>query len=411
MTELVVRPITADEIEALYRSIKIPFLDNSALDHVPDWVRRTDPSRGFGAFDQGRVVGNAATLPLELTLPSFPGQPAPSLPVAAVTAVGVQPTHRRRGLLRQLMAAMLDDARSRGETVAALYASQATIYGRFGFGVGTFAAGVTVDTRHAAFARPLPVGHFELLEHGEAAKVLPEVFEQTRRHRTGEISRDSLWWAQRFEDQPEPGAKHPFTVVTDGGYARYEPAEGEHGTVNVVDLCAVDDDTEAALCQFLFHLDLVDKVHIIRRPVDDPVRWRLADVRRWQTTWVGDQLWVRVLDVPGAFSRRGYARPGRLGFEVTGPSVEPDAVSGENDTVGRWVLEVDQRTAQVRPAGPADTVELRVPLDALGSLYLGGVSALTLAASRRIEELRPGAARRADDLLSVRPAPFITTDF
>lgn len=411
MTELDVRPITADEVEALYHSIGVPFLNTSVVEQLPEWIKYFDPSRSFAAFDQGRVVGNAVTMPLEITLPGFPGQGAPSAPVAAVTAVGVHPTHRRRGLLRRLMAAMLDDARRRGEPVAALYASEGTIYGRFGFGAATFAAEITVDTHHAAFAHPRPAGDFQLLDHAEAAKVLPELFEKTRRRRAGEISRDRGWWAERFEDRPGPNPKHPFTVVTDGGYVRYNPAEDERGTLNVFDLCAVDDDTEAALAQFVLQVDLIGAVRFHRRPLDDPLRWRLVDTRRWQTSRVEDQLWVRVLDVPAAFSRRGYARPGRLVFEVVRPLIEPQAGAEDPAVLGRWVLETDGASATARPAGAGDAVELRVPLDALGTLYLGGVSALTLTAAGRVEELRAGAARRADDLLAVTPAPFTTTNF
>ncbi|MDQ1461465.1 MAG: hypothetical protein QOI08_2949, partial [Actinomycetota bacterium] len=82
------------------------------------------------AFESGRMVGVSRTYSFELTMPG-----GAMLPAAAVSWVSVQPTHRRRGVLTQMMKAMHDDARDRGEAAAILTASESSIYGRFGYGV------------------------------------------------------------------------------------------------------------------------------------------------------------------------------------------------------------------------------------------------------------------------------------
>ena len=83
------------------------------------------------AFEDGQIVGGAGAFPFELSVPGG------SLPCAGVTAVGVHPTHRRRGVLRSMMDTQLRDVHERGEPIAALWASEETIYGRFGYGIAS----------------------------------------------------------------------------------------------------------------------------------------------------------------------------------------------------------------------------------------------------------------------------------
>src|SRR4029078_8522579 len=91
--------------------------------------------------------------------------PRGALPCAATTVVGVAPTHRRRGVLRSMMRAHLDDAHERGEPLAALWASEETIYGRFGYGVGGFAGEVEIPKEYVDFVAPRdPTGRLRIVE-------------------------------------------------------------------------------------------------------------------------------------------------------------------------------------------------------------------------------------------------------
>src|SRR5262249_62239311 len=85
--------------------------------------------RTLTAYEGDYAVGAAASYPFELTIPG--GQ----LPAAGVTWVGVLPTHRRRGVLTEMMRNQIEDVHERGEPLAILWASEAAIYGRFGYGV------------------------------------------------------------------------------------------------------------------------------------------------------------------------------------------------------------------------------------------------------------------------------------
>src|SRR5215217_1628263 len=78
-----------------------------------------------------------------------------------VTAVTVRATHRRQGLLRWMMTEDLAAAKSEGLALAALTASEGSIYGRFGFGVATFERSIKVDTGPAFRLRVTPCGTVE----------------------------------------------------------------------------------------------------------------------------------------------------------------------------------------------------------------------------------------------------------
>ena len=127
---------------------------------------------------------------------------------------------------------------------------------------------------------------------------------------------------------------------------------------------------EAALWRFVLDLDLIGRVTALRRPLDEPLRWRLADPRQLQVTHVEDRLYVRILDVPAAFAARGYRREGRLVFDVQSLPAgdgKPDA------TPGRWVLDAGPDGATCRPARAGENADLRLGVTELGALYLGAL--------------------------------------
>jgi predicted acetyltransferase len=415
-----VRQLRPGEEAAFIRSVRVPFLDPATDDpeeqaHDERHARDLEVDRAWVAEERGHLVGNAAISSLDLTLPARPGAEAPLIPFAGVTAVGVHPTHRRRGLLRQLMARMLADGRARGDAFAGLIASEAVIYGRFGFGHATSAAEVCIDSREAVMLEPAPPLDIRLIDADEAGKVLPELFDRQRRLRPGEPNRNALHWEERLSDRPQrPRGTHGlFHAVCEEGYVSYRVHEqdilrGERHQLLVEELRGLTPETEAGLWQYVLGIDLVGEVRARRRPLDDPLRWRLADSRQLRVMDVVDWLYVRLLDVPAALEARGYRREGRLVLEVLPP---PDDLEGQADGApGRWVLEAGPDGASCRPAG-GQSADLRLRVTDLGALYLGGFPASLLAAAGRIEELRPGSLDRADGLLGTSPAPLTGTVF
>jgi predicted acetyltransferase len=419
--EPVVRKIEPEEGADFWRSVKIPFLevpgaDPDEAEALEQWLAKAELDRAWVVDAGDHFAGNACTYSFDVTLPAPPGQICPTAPMAAVSAVGVHPTHRRRGFLRQLIRAMHDDARERGEAIAGLEASESIIYGRFGYGLASNLALYSIDSRSSAFAVPAPDIDVALVDKDEAAKVLPDIFDRQRRTRAGEINRTRPgYWAQLLADRPgeRRGFGARFHAVSDDGYALYRAStdtnvfRGERAAILVEEVRGMTPEVEAGLLRFVFDLDLVGEVTLRRRPLDEPLRWRLADPRQLRTVGVEDRLYVRVLDPAAAFEARGYQGEGRLVLEVVPPAVleEPDAAPG------RWVLEAGPDGASCRRARTGEEPDLRLGLPALGTLFMGGFPATLLAAGGRIDELRPGSLVVADTLLITHPSPRSGTDF
>jgi predicted acetyltransferase len=361
------------------------------------FARTLPHERMHAAFEDGRVVGGAGAFPFELSVPGG------SLPCAGVTAVGVQPTHRRRGVLRAMMDTQLRDVHERGEPIAALWASEPTIYGRFGYGIAASAGELKVPHEWDAFAEPLePAGRTRFVTPEEARELFPPIYESVRRERPGMTSRDETWWADRQLRLPEHESNAPrrFVVLEVDGealaYAIYRTHSEFDGFLSssrlvVREALGTTPQATAAIWRFLLDVDWMAVVEAELVPPDHPLFLLLANQRRVRY-WLSDGIWVRLVDVPAALSGRVYNEGGPLVFEVR------DAVCEWND--GRWRLEggACERTDE--------EPDLVLDVAALGSAYLGAVSFAQLHEALRVEELREGAVARADALFAWRPLPW-----
>ncbi len=391
-----VRPAEPEDLPALVRADWAAF-GNRPTDAQIDGARNyLELDRTFVAVDGAQVVGSAGALSLELTVPG----PA-TVPAAGVTYVGVLPTHRRQGILTALMAQVIDDARRRGEPVAALLASESTIYRRFGFGAAVMAAAVEIERPYAQVRRPVDVaGRVRLLEPGEMSMVLPAIWDEYRRRHPGEVSRSTGWWGRRLDDDPifRRGGGPRFAAVWEdgGGYVTYRVQDNwDHGfprhTLTVEDLVASTPEARAGLWQYCFGVDLVSVIRAYAQPLDDPLRWGLVDPRRLRVTLVSDVLWVAVLDVEAALSARTYAGDQPLVIDVAG------------DGSYRLAAGECRRTD--------DLADLGIEAPDLGAVYLGGVSFATLARAGLVAELAAGAGACADALFATAPGPSSSTGF
>ncbi|HVP72036.1 MAG TPA: GNAT family N-acetyltransferase, partial [Gemmatimonadaceae bacterium] len=183
-----IRAVEADEIEQFMLADKRGF---SAL--APGTARtwaEAELDRTRLAFEGSEVVGGSRAYSFELTMPG-----GAQIPVAAVSWVAVIPTHRRRGILTQMMNALHEDARARGEAGAILTASESLIYGRYGYGVATWRLGISARRAHVEFRADVPAGgSVRFVEREEADRVMPEIYDQVRAVRPGMVSRPSYWW-------------------------------------------------------------------------------------------------------------------------------------------------------------------------------------------------------------------------
>ena len=411
-SDLDIRPVTPEELTGLTRAVITAFGESFDAERFKlEWTHH-ELDRTLGAFEDGEIVGSGRLYSLELTLPGGALEP-----VAAVSWIGVLPTHRRRGILTRIMARHLDDAVERGESMAVLHASEGVIYRRFGYGVATFATSATLDTRHSVFLLPPPAGgRVRLVDEDTARKVFPEIFDRVRRTQPGAVSRADQWWGAEFfyVEKKEEGTRFFVTYESPerslDGYAAYKVVPGWvdgdpliGARMEVFDLVTATPEARTALWRYLCDVDLVDTIRVNSIPVDEPLRWLLAESRRLQVTRLTDELWVRILDTPAALSARPYATDGRLVFEVA-DDFRPDGAAA-----GRFALEGGPEQAVVTRTD--ESPDLALAVADLGAAYLGAVTFSTLARAGLVEELVPGALGRADAMFRAERQPVVMTWF
>jgi predicted acetyltransferase len=403
--DLELRSVTEEEFATWSRGIERAFGFHSDDKNLEAWRASAELDRTLAAIDDGEFVGSAGAFSFEMALPG-----GSTLPAAGVTAVSVRSTHRRRGVLRQMMERQLADVVERGEPFAVLTASESVIYGRFGYGLATQYWGWSIKTEGTELAHPSTAGgRVRLIEKDEAQKVLPGIRAGAWRRHPGEVDWVQSRWDDRFRD-PEHDrdgmsalwfAVHESAAGEADGFVAWRTKPGWDGglpnmEVRVVELYGFDEEIETALFEHVLSIDLVRKVTAWGRPVEDPLRWRLADARRMQVKHVGDHLWLRVLDVEKALSTRELGTDDRLVIEVV-DEVRPS-------TAGTYRVEPGscRRTD--------DAPDLTMHVRDLGAVYLGGVTPSTLARANRISGDRD-ALQRADRLFASSATPWCATHF
>ncbi len=405
MPEQELRPVTDDEFLQWLRAESRAH--SNRLDHDPEDLRpQFDLSRSLAVFEGRNIVGGCQCHQLEMSIPG--GNSA----VGGVSNVAVQPTHTRQGIMSRMMRRQFNDMYEWGEPVAALFASESAIYGRFGYGVGTQHEFWKIDRHHNAYARRYETpGRIVFVEPDEIATKLPEVYRRVTAGRPGVFPKPPHKWE---EESRAPDAHDPQPRVRGRGrggvfYAAYEQDGRIDGyvsyrsnrpTITVTDLMAVTREAASALWRFCFDIDLMGETEAIKRPLDDPLPWMLADPRRLQRT-VRDGVWIRIVDAAAALGQRTYAEPGVLTIEVS------DSHCPWNN--GCFKLEGAPEGAACSTA--AGSPDISVDTSGLASAYLGTVTFTTLAGAGLVDEHTPGALLRADRMFAVPLQPWTPFSF
>jgi predicted acetyltransferase len=412
MNDIDIRPVEEHEHRPAADAFRAALLSGAVSDELMasgqaswsdgDWL---------AAWDGDRCIGNLGAFRFETTIPG-----GARVPTAGYSRVGVLPTHTRQGLLTQLMQRSLREARERGQVLASLRASEAPIYGRFGYGLaGDFVAAHITSDRTRPLQGARATGSMRLLRGEEVLDVVPSLYERVARRWVGTISRPEWMWKRYLKAATEPTAtpfgKGEFVAVhtgidgVDDGYVHYETELREEfatafvGSGTVHDLWGGSDAVELAIWQYLFDIDLVKTWRASERPVNDPIRRALYDVRAYETRQISDEQWLRLLDVDAALTARTY---GPCSTTVT-IAVSDPLIEDNND---RW--EISGGGAQ-RTSAPADLI---VDISTLSTAYMGSVAWRDIAASGLLAvDASPATLELLDTLFAVRPTGYCGTFF
>ena len=397
-----IRSPSEDELRQAMKAVEAAFGEEQKEEDLDRHQKAMPRDRFLVAYDGAIPVGTTASLPFELTVPGG------AVAAGGVTWVGVLPSHRRRGILTQMMKRQLDDLHERGEPLAILWASEAAIYGRFGYGIS--APTVQLDADRSRFSLrddPGPKGAVRLIDREEAARVLPPIYDAVRDRVPGFTSRsEKLWDLYRLAD-PEhwrrgAGPKFYAVLEFDGepvGYALYRiKLDWQEGfaksQVKVVETCATSDAAERELWRFLFGIDLIERIQGRHDP-GSPLFLMVVDPRSLKLR-VTEGLWLRLVDLDTALTGRTYATDDSVVVDVR------DELCPWN--AGRWRMGTDAGRTD-------DDAELELDVADLASAYLGAFDFGRLAAAQRVRELKSGALARATELFRTSRPPFCPEDF
>jgi predicted acetyltransferase len=397
---LAARTLTAEEVPALIHVVDRAFLKDSDPARTESIRQLMEPTRTHGVFDGDELIGGGTMQDRRMTLPGAGPQP-----VAAVSMVGVAPDHHRRGALTTLMRAQLHSQHGSGAAFAALYASEGTIYGRFGYGLAGNRAAYLLP-RGATFHSTVDVSGVRIREvdRETALPLMHHLHGKVAPTRVGWLDRTKSVWEdflyENDDDLRREGiTKYRYAIHPDGYAvynveAKWDSRKAENLT-HAREVLATTPQAYAALWQYLLNIDLTGSVSA-DAAVDDPIVHMVNDAIDGSRQ-VGDGLWVRIIDVDRALGQRAYTAPIDVVLAVE------DSFCPWN--AGRWrlVAEADGPATVTRSDAAPD---LALGASELGAVFLGGPTVLELVSAQRVRELTPGKALAASRAFAGDHQPY-----
>jgi len=389
--------------------------------------RRTTGVWDATAADPESPIATVSSWPTALTLPG-----SASVPAWAISAVTVAPTHRRQGVARALLEAELRTASALGVPVAMLTVSEATIYSRYGFSPAAMMADWTINSSRAKWTGPEASGRVHFVSRETLRAEGLAIVNRVRLDTPGQMEFSGHLWERLtgVVGDTEKASALRTVIYNDAagvaqGFAIYTVSETESNfdahTLDLNYLVAATDDAYAGLWRYLLEIDLVGKIRAPLRSVSEPIAWQISDFRAARKTRDRDHLWTRIINVKAALEARRYVVPGAFVLNVSDPLGFAE---------GRWLLEINsdgrarvtplagsagepvRRTDAGAEGGIADAAaEVSLSVNELSSLYLGGVSAVTLAHAGRITAHTPGAVIMLDASFRSPVAPWLSIWF
>jgi predicted acetyltransferase len=389
--EISIQQVVESDWDAFYRCMSDAF--NEDVEEEGSAAERLifEPERALVARRGTEIVGTAGVLTRDLTIPGG------AVAAAHVTFVTVAATARRQGVLTQMMKRQFADIAAAGEPLAVLWASEARIYQRFGYGIGARRLSLTIESREISLTVP-PAGKGTLREGapGQLREAMIAVYDAVLAERPGWSTRAARHWDYRLADlaTSRRSASALRGVVYDGpdgpeGYAYYRVSgkwseSGPASEIRLIELVAVTPEAYQSLWRFFLTLDLTRSIDAWITSIDEPLFFMANEPRRLQAR-ITDALWVRLVDVAGALSARRYAAPIDIVIDVTDEMIPANA--------GQWHLTGSPTEATCVPT--TKDPDLACDVRVLGGAYLGAVPLSSFAAAGMLTQLLPGAVAAA----------------
>jgi predicted acetyltransferase len=389
-----VRPAAPEEVGAALAPIWNYFGSRPETEELERFATILPAERVLAGFDGDEIVGGAGAYLFDTTVPG-----GAQVATAGVMAVGVLPTHRRRGVLTAIMRRQLADAHERGEPIATLYAAEGGIYGRFGYGLAALAGDIELPKEHARPWHDEPLGQARLLDPDDRVEVLPAIYDRVQAETTGMFTRTRDWWqVRRLRTRPGKAPANAVVIELDDGAQAYALYRHEFGMRHLVtqtklevsEALGTSPQALDAVWRYLLAIDWVARIDGFWLPLDHPLFHWIREPRRMGFQVI-EGIWVRLVDVEAALAARSLGE-GSVVLDVR------DELCPWNQA--RWQVEAGSVSSTTAAA------DLLLDVSALGSAYLGGFTFTGLALAGRVEELQPGAIARADAIFGTSRQPW-----
>lgn len=379
----------------------------------PEWAqlgRKLFPRAGCFGLRVGRDW--VATTSGTNRLLSVPG--GGELACAAVSDVTVSPSYRRRGLLRAMMRHQLEAAVEQDLPMAALWASESSIYGRFGYGLATWSAHLSGSTARTAFLPEIDLeGSTAEVDSDQWLAAAKPIWEEVRAAQPGMFDRAGDWWRIETWDPEKDRAgstARRYVVHFDAGgqldgvgsfrvKSHWSPS-GPDSEVKIGPVLAISSSAYAGLWRHQLDVDLASSFSSRGAAIDEPLLHLLADPRAVEVRPV-DGLYLRILDVQQTLQARVYAADAHLVLQVSDPLLD--------EVAGCYRVRITNGHAVVTRTD--DAPDLSLGVRELGACYLGGTSFVALHRAGRVTEHSADAVRRASAAFGWHRLPYCPDQF
>lgn len=349
----------------LQESLRFPPLDQG------DWLSRYAPADMRLVRVGGRVVAGAVLVAMGQW---FGGR---SVPMTGVTAVGVVPEYRGRGVGSALMRAVVEEMHGRGVPLSGLYPATQPVYRRMGYEqAGTWTTykvatgSLALRERDVEIERLGPFETQEQVDQGQA--MLAPVYTEVARHEAGHLDRGRWAWQRALWPLLRPTytfcARRGDRIEGYINFAQVPQPGSNFYDLSCRELVALTPGALRGLLSLLSnHRSMARSVYIVAPPaghihmMTHEQDLQVDTALRWMT---------RVIDVKAALEARGY--PPSLAATARF-RVRDDVLSANS---GTYVLRVAEGRGEVTAEGGDSDVELDIR--GLAALYTGHASGLQL---------------------------------
>lgn len=400
MTDFTIRRVADDEYDAVLAASSVPFSFDPDESMAPLAIM-FPTARMVVGDDAGQIIGTSAAHAYQVTVPG-----GAVVGTAGISFVTVLPTHRRRGVLRAMMQRLLEDAVDQGEPLAALWATEGGIYGRFGFGPAVEMVRQRLDSSKAVLLPDTqPTGRVRIVDRDQAMATFGSIHREVAHQRHGTLHRDDPFAEYNLFDAPwdRSGFTKLRYAVYEGddgrGYVIFRTKEASPGTVRFDEMYVTSVMARRALLQFGLGFDLCRDLVVWGRPADDPIRWILTDPYSIKSE-NHDYAWYRLVDLKAALEARRYEMDGAIVIAVIDDQLD------QNN--GTWRIDVNDGVATVEPSNA--TPDLTLPIAVLASLYMGG-RRLSSIVEPRVVGSNVDSVARLDVLFRTTVVPWTSEEF